>query len=281
LSASPAGPQPLPPAAKEYVIVAFHIVAKIPIPRALELVAGLGLPDPPDIDPGATDVLVELPYPDAWCGFYDFGSVAFFNAPAEQRERVLEAVRASFEALEGESTTDDFRVIVDPQGQERVSFNHAVLTDLARTKIEILALVVAQSTTLEYYEKRVEELLDGAEAVSEPMKKHGRLPRYTRNTIRFIGISLATRRDLVSRMYILDEPESTWEDVGLDRLFKAMKTTLDIDVRYRALEYKLGLIREGVDVIVELTNAQRNIWLETIIVVLIVVEILLAMGMFK
>ena len=149
---------------------------------------------------------------------------------------------------------------------------------MSRAKISILALLLAQSATLEHYERQVEQLLDSAETISEPMKQHGRLPRYNRDTIRFIGISLSTRRDLVSRMYILDEPEGTWDNAALDRLFKQMKATLDIEVRYRALEYKLGLIQEGVDVIVELTNAQRNIWHEMVIVVLIVVEIAIALG---
>ena len=260
-------------------MVAFHVVEKLPIKTALELVGSLGLSAPEHIDPSGTDLVVRVPdEPDAWAALYDFGSVAFFNVSAPQQARIIAAVRDRFTPIAEEPTSDDFRVIIEPTGTERVSFDLAVLNDLSRAKISILALLLAQSATLEHYERQVEQLLDSAETISEPMKQHGRLPRYNRDTIRFIGISLSTRRDLVSRMYILDEPEGTWDNAALDRLFKQMKATLDIEVRYRALEYKLGLIQEGVDVIVELTNAQRNIWLEMVIVVLIVVEIAIALG---
>ena len=267
-----------PPRSEPFPLVAFHVVEKIPIKTALDLVASLGLPPPEHIDPSGTDVVVPVPdEPNAWISLYDFGSVAFFNVSKAQQERVLAAVRTRLTPLPDEPTSDDFHVSIDAQAAERVSFDHAVLNEPSRSKIGILALLLAQSATLEHYERQVEKLLDSAETISEPMKRHGKLPKYDRDTIRFIGISLSTRRDLVSRLYILDEPEGTWEDAALDRLFKQMKAILDIDVRYRALEYKLGLIQEGVDVIVELTNAQRNIWLELIIVILIVVEIGLAL----
>lgn len=261
-----------------FTLVAVHVVEKIPIKTALELVEALGLPPPEQIDPSGTDVVVRVPdEPNAWCSLFDFGSVAFFNVSPAQRERILAAVRARLTPVTDEPTSDDFRVLIEPKGAERVSFDHAVLNEPSRNKVGILSLLLAQSATLEHYERQVEQLLDSAATISEPMKQHGKLPRYDRDTIKFIGISLSTRRDLISRLYILDEPEGTWEDAALDRLFKQMKTTLDIDVRYRALEYKLGLIQEGVDVIVELTNAQRNIWLELIIVILIIVEIGLAL----
>lgn len=274
--------QPAQTPPRSFTMVASHVVEKIPIKTALELVTELGLSPPTLIDPSGTDVMVQIPdEPSAWVSLYDFGSVAFFNVSAAQQARVLAAVRSRCTALSDEPTSDDFRVIIEPHAAERVSFDHAVLNEPSRAKIGIIALLVAQSATLEHYERQVETLLDSAETISEPMKRHGKLPRYDRDTIRFIGISLSTRRDLVSRLYILDEPEGTWEDAALDRLFKQMKATLDIEVRYRALEYKLGLIQEGVDVIVELTNAQRNIWLEIIIVLLIVVEIALALGVHK
>lgn len=261
-----------------FTLVACHVVEKIPLKTALELVESLGLPPPEQIDPSSTDIVVRVPdEPNAWCSLYDFGSVAFFNVSPAQQERIVAAVRARFTPLGEEQTSDDFRVVIEPQGAERVSFDHAVLNEPSRNKVGILSLLLAQSATLDHYERQVEKLLDSAEAISEPMKRRGKLPRYDRNTIKFIGISLSTRRDLISRLYILDEPEGTWEDAALDRLFKQMKATLDIDVRYRALEYKLGLIQEGVNVIVELTNAQRNIWLEFIIVILIIVEIGLAL----
>lgn len=261
----------------QYPMTAFHVAEKIPIKTAIEVVASLKLPPPEYVDPAGTDIIIRLPEPDAFCCVYSFGSLVFFNTPEERQKEIIEDIRTQFRPLDGELTNDDFSVIVDASQEERVSFDNAVLNDLAIAKIGILGLLLAQSATLEYYERVVEDLLDQAEAITATMKIDGKLPGYTRETIRYIGISLSTRRDIISRLYIVDAPDITWEDPSLDRLFKQMKATLDIDVRYRALEYKLKLIQEGVEVIVDLTNAQRNIWLEVIIVVLIFVEIILAL----
>lgn len=213
--------------------------------------------------------------PDSYFGVYSFGSVTFFNVPQAQQDSVLERLAAISTKLEGELTSDDFIVTVSTTQRESVHFDRAVIADLSPAKIQILSTVLAESATMEYYENAVEDLLDRSETVTTELRT-GRLPRYTRWTLQYIGMSLSTRRDLVSSLYIVDAPESTWEDRKLDRLYTQMKATMDIDVRYRALEYKLKLIQESVELIVDLTNTQRNIQLEVAIVLLIVVEIALA-----
>jgi uncharacterized Rmd1/YagE family protein len=232
------------------------------------------------IDHTVGDATLELG-PNAYCFAYTFGCAVFFNVEAPEQQRVLSILRTLLKPLEGEPITDDFEVLVDDSiAEQRVTFNRAELKDSNPIKLKMLGMVLAHSVTLEYHELVAEDLLDQAENVMRPMKHDGKLPLYSRATIRYIGISLSTRRDIVSHLYIMDEPEETWADVELDRIFKQMKLTLDIDTRFRGLEYKLKLIQEGVEVIADLTYAQRNIMLEVTIVILIVVEIVLALMAF-
>ncbi len=260
---------------EQYRLHAWHLAERIPIKNVSEVLVSLGFPEGEHLDPAGTDLVVNLGEA-SWCFLYHFGSIVFFNAATPTRERILSAIRTAVRSP-AKITSDDFGVLVEKQATERVAFDNAVLTDLTVSKVAILAVLLAQSTALEYHERLVEELLDGAEAITEPMKRHGRLPGYNRNMIRYIGFSLSTRRELVSSLYVIDAPDITWEDVALDRLFNQMKATMDVDARYRALEYKLKLVQEGVEVMVDLTNAQRNIWLEAVIVGLILVEIALAL----
>ena len=253
-----------------YKLSACHLAEKIPVKRIVERYFASLLEQ-------STGEAIFRFGPDSYLLVYSFGVAAFFNLSAGQQQEIAQALREICSSSAGALMTDDFLVVVDERARERVQFDRATLHDLSLPKIQILALVVAHSVTLDYYEGVVEALLDQSEAITTPMKETGRLPRYTRATIKYIGISLSTRRDLISWLYIMDAPDVVWEDSGLDRLFKQMKAMLDIDVRYRALEYKLKLIQEGVEVIVDLTNAHRNILLEITIVVLIVVEILLAL----
>ena len=51
---------------------------------------------------------------------------------------------------------------------------------------------------------------------------------------------------------------------------------MEIDVRYRALEYKIKIIQESVDVIVDLSKSKRETMLEMIIILLITFEIVIS-----
>jgi uncharacterized Rmd1/YagE family protein len=55
-----------------------------------------------------------------------------------------------------------------------------------------------------------------------------------------------------------------------------LKIMMEIDVRYRALEYKIKIIQESVDVIVDLSKSKRETLLEMIIILLITFEIIIS-----
>ena len=258
------------PQEKSYTLTSTHMAERIPLKKVVDRYLDRLVKHSP------MEAVFRLSA-ESWFWTYNFGAVSFFNVEPAVQAEIVSALQQMSRTVTGDPLSDDFRVVVDPEQREGVSFDKVVLTEISQQKVEILALVLAHSVTLDYYESVVEELLDQAETIISPMKATGSLPRYSRSTIRYIGISLSTRRDLISWLYIVDAPDEAWEDRGIDRLFTQMKSNMDIDVRYRAVEYKLKLIQEGVEVIADLSNAARNIVLEFIIVLLIVVELVLAL----
>ena len=95
--------------------------------------------------------------------------------------------------------------------------------------------------------------------------------------IKFIGLCLDTKQEIISNLYIVDSPDETWENVELDKMHSELKTMMEIDIRYRALEYKIKIIQEAVEVIVDLSKSRRETVLELIIILLIAFEILLSL----
>lgn len=255
---------------RSYTLTSTHMVERIPLKKVVDRYLDRLVKHSP------MEAVFRLGK-ESWFWVYNFGAVSFFNVEPAVQAEIVEAMQQMSRIVTGDPLSDDFKVVVDPEQREGVSFEKVVLTDISLQKVEILALVLAHSVTLEYYERVVEDLLDQAETIISPMKATGALPRYSRSTIRYIGISLSTRRDLISWLYIVDAPDEAWEDRSIDRLFTQMKGNMDIDVRYRAVEYKLKLIQEGVEVIANLSNTYLNLILEFTIVVLIVVEIVMAL----
>lgn len=212
---------------------------------------------------------------DGWVYLFAFGSVVFVGVDATQVNVFLDEIVTHVEG-QSERLTDDFKIIVDPNAKEKVYFDHISLQDVSQQKMRLLSLVVAQSTTLENFEKLVEGLLDRAAAFTDAMASGGKLAGSVKEMTRFIGVGLATRRQIVSNLAILDSPDIVWEDSTLDSLFHEMKANFELSGRYRTLEHKLRLIHESVEVLVDLSNTRQSTVLEITVIILIGVEVLLA-----
>jgi uncharacterized Rmd1/YagE family protein len=105
---------------------------------------------------------------------------------------------------------------------------------------------------------------------------HGRVPETSEDLIKFIGFCLSTKQEIISNLYIVDSPDETWENGDLDKMHQDLKLMLEIDTRYRALEYKIKIIQESVEVIVDLAKSARATLLEIIIILLITFEVIIS-----
>lgn len=208
---------------------------------------------------------------------FSFGSVVFVDVERSRIDVFLRELVPYVEDPSNERVMDDFLIEIRPGGRESVSFDRAILAEESSRKIQIAAMVMAQSTTLEHFEKMAEQLLQRASTVTDGMASGGQVLMSQKEMIRFIGLGLSARREIVSRLSILDSPELAWEDHALDKLFHDIKGNFELSTRFRSLEYKLRLIHESVEVIVDLSNTRRSTMLELTIIFLIAFEILMAL----
>lgn len=213
---------------------------------------------------------------------FSFGSVVFVDVERTQADVLLRELAPLVETPATERVTDDFLIEFRPGAREAVTFDRVVLAEEDPRKIQIAAMVMAQSTTLEHFEKMAEQLLQRASSVTDGMATGGQILMSQKEMIRFIGVGLSARREIVSRLSIMDSPEMAWEEHALDKLFHDLKSNFELSTRFRSLEYKLRLIHESVEVIVDLTNTRRSTILELTIIALIALEIVMAfLGAFR
>ena len=225
------------------------------------------------VDKGKSDLCLRLA--EGWVFLFSFGSVVFIGVEQTKVDVFVEDV-LPFVERKSDRFLDDFRIVVDPEAKEKVHFDHIVLSLETTQKLKLAALVLAQSTTLELFERLVEAQLDRAAAITDAMANGAPLGAKEKEMLGFIGVGLATRREIVSNLAILDSPDVVWEDSGLDSLFQGLKANFELSGRFRTLEHKLRLIHESVEVVVDLSHTRRSMWLEITVVILILVEVLLA-----
>ena len=204
--------------------------------------------------------------------------MVFFNVLEEQQKVILDKVKKSNVPNQpGFTTTDTFSVEVTSEEKHEVGFNKAVIPSLSYQKARLISMVVAESAALEYFELIVDDLLERTHEISDTLRTQGKLLKETKQLIKFIGFCLTTKQEIIANLYVVDAPDEVWEDQVLDKLYNDLKRMFEIETRYRVLEYKLKLIQESVEIIVDLSKGAREQMLEVTIIILIAIELVVAL----
>ncbi len=147
-------------------------------------------------------------------------------------------------------------------------------TPLTREIIKIIAFTLAQSLALERIERDVDAALEKAQKILGQFEKSVFFFRVKPAVKSLISV-LRARFDALSDVMILEKPEIVWEEPELDALYEELRTVFEMDDRFRALDKKLDDILEMGRVISDLASTSRELILESLILLFIVIEILL------
>jgi uncharacterized Rmd1/YagE family protein len=213
---------------------------------------------------------------DSFLFVYNYGSVVFFNVPDEMQERELGAIQEYRVPSDQGRASDVFQLDVIENTPSKVYFDRVVVGGLSYSIVKIVCMLLAESTALEYYEVLIQNLLEKTNVFSKKLQRQGRMLESTEDLIKFIGLCLDTKQEIISNLYIVDSPDETWESPELDRIHQDLKAMMEVDVRYRALEYKIKIIQESVEIIVDLSKSKRETMLEMIIILLISFEVVIS-----
>lgn len=213
--------------------------------------------------------------PSSYIFLYRFGSIVFFNVEPKDQTDFMEKLKEILGKDEIVATSDEYALEVHAGEKNVVQFERVVVDALSLDRIELIALVIAQSTTLEYFEKRVDDLLNRSREISDILQSVGRMKRRERKVNKFIGYCMSTKQDLVGSLYLLDKPDETWMDQALDNLYRDAVDMFEIKDRYKTVDYKLRTIEGNLKLIANLLANRKAAFLEWLIIILIMVEVVL------
>lgn len=205
---------------------------------------------------------------------FDFGVLVFFDGSEALREAMVRKVAAQA----GEKRTprtEELLVELAPAGAApiEVRFDRVLVPELTWPVRSVVGLVIAQSAAMEYYEDHVSEILEQTDRITQALSESGRMRGRVRDTVRFIGHCIETKNEVVETLALFDKPDVTWESEQLDRLFTRLREMMEIDDRFRALEYRLRTIQDSLVLLVELSRGESTFRLELLVVLLIFLEL--------
>lgn len=206
---------------------------------------------------------------------YPFGAVVFHDVPAERRDAELARLRKARPGLTTQVVLESFAVREVPGAKLDIAEGTLVVDELSASRAAVVALIVAQSAAMEYYERIVASLFERTIALVEPLERRGSVPMRTRGLHRFIGQAIGTRSEVIAVLSLLDKPDATWDDPALDRIYDDLRAEFDLADRYGTLTQKLVGVQEALELVLDVARDRRMWLLELFIGVLIVFEVML------
>jgi uncharacterized Rmd1/YagE family protein len=213
---------------------------------------------------------------DAGVYIYPFGAVVMHDLPPQRREAELVRLHKARPGLTTQVIREDYAVREDASVPTGIQDGLLHVDKMTPARAGIVALTMAQSAAMEYYERIVEALFERTNVLVDRLEKRGTVPYSTRPLHRFIGEAISTRSEVLSILHLLDKPDATWDDPAMDRIYADLRAEFDLVDRYAALESKLKSIQEALELVLDVARDRRLVTLEIVVAVLILIELFFA-----
>lgn len=156
---------------------------------------------------------------------------------------------------------------------EGVRGNEVFLKVVSPSKVALISVILGRTIALDYFEREVEQILSEFGSVVQSFASEGRSKLSTRNMLRRVGQAMSIQHRTVNQMTLLDKPDLTWDEPGLDQFYHELNEEYEIEDRHAILSDKLKTLFGNVEFILQVVESRRSLLLELTIVALITVEI--------
>jgi uncharacterized Rmd1/YagE family protein len=209
---------------------------------------------------------------------YNFGAICFLNvAPDKHLQEIMAFRKCRVPPIGEASCPEDFDVEESPDDRPRVEFSKLVIDQLTPQRMEVVALTVAQSSAMAYYEALYFKTHNKVMILVEHLERQGTFGRPSRELHRLIAETVIMRSEVIGVLHLLDRPELIWDDKTMDTLYEDLRTVFDLQERYEALTRKLGHIQETIELLLNVTRHRQFFWMEIAIVFLILFEVIMSL----
>ena len=211
---------------------------------------------------------------------FPFGAIVTHDVPAEHRERVFSRLTQVLPKLTTRIIREEYSVAEDPAATTGISDGMLRVDKLTPQRAGIVALTVAQSAAMEYYENIVDSMFVRTAKLVDRMATRGTVPFRVTPLHRFIGEAISSRTEVLAVLHLLDKPDAAWDDPAMDLIYDDLRAEFDLVDRYAALTSKLQSIQESLVLVLDVARERRLILLEVVVTLLILLEVILSLGHF-
>lgn len=237
--------------------------------RRLKL-AGLEIADLNQAEAIATSPLALRLGSGGFVALFAYGAVVFIGVSRAEEEAFLQKLGDRVEGRLDAPAAVVSEIEIGTGG--KISDDLIAVRDLSPSCLVIVADALAKNVALAFEEEAVKKVLEALEPFAGDLANSGRLPRNRRRMLRTVGHALMIHHRLLERVEVEERPELPSSDDEIERLHERLAEVYNFKKRAKALSRKLDVIEVMTTAITELLDAQREIRLESLIVLLIAIE---------
>ncbi len=205
---------------------------------------------------------------------FSFGVLVFVDVDPQERIAEIDSLSRHLKVdLSERTVTEEFLVKQNPNEKSRAEFSCLIIDRVTRERMAVLALIVAQSAAMEYYERVVSEYKSRVLDVAQKVAISGSVNMSPKKLNMLVGQALSMRHEVMGVLHVLDKPDIIWDDDIMDKLYEDIRAAFDLPDRFQALEYKLQAIQDSLVLLVETVRDSRLYGADVLIILLIVLEV--------
>ena len=206
---------------------------------------------------------------------FGYGALVFFNVTDDEQKAFVKEMRERLERPLRRMEVEDTQLLPGPKQAEGVTPEGIHVADYSLARLQTVAIVLARSVALAYYEGAMASAFDLIEPLALRLEKPRTGERRMKELLRHIGGSLLVQHKMIARIEIQDKPDLLWDHPELERLYRRLENEYEMEERNLVLERKLALIARTAETALNLMQNRSMLRVEWYIVALIVFEVLL------
>lgn len=209
---------------------------------------------------------------------FSFGSIVFINHSHADEIKAFSSFIHSFEPdidlVNVDRYTDDYSLHFSETENINLTDEYVVVPKYEFFYPELISTILAKSVALEKTEEQLGKIHDKLEAMIDRLEK-GKLRIGNKELARTTAKIVRHEYNTLAYIMILDKPDITWTSSIAGEFYDRMLEFFELNDRYKILKSKTEILYNIMDGFSNISHSIRGLFVEWIIVILIVFEILL------
>ena len=211
---------------------------------------------------------------------FSFGTVVFINHthPDEISGfiRYIQTFEPDIDLANADRYSDDYRLHIGETENIELTDEYVVVPQFEIYYPELISIVIAKSVALEKTEEQLGRILDRLETMIDRLEK-GNLRISDKELAGTMAKIVRHEYNTIAYIMILDKPDITWTNSSAGEFYESMSSFFELNDRYSILKNKTEILYNMMDGFSTISHSMRGIFVEWVIVILIVAEVVLMM----